>query len=202
MSSTESRNLQQQSSAPRSQKKSSNMKPRQVRTPANKLSLFYFIFLRGFMAAAPQEVSPDSFAVLFLPGGSPLKFGAPFPELVCARRCVTSCPSPIGSGPRRFQRERDGACVGRLASLKDTEHARRTSTGQKEQKQGVASPRTFCEAEAEVCGLYNVMQSFKSTFATHVDQILHKIWVRSALWPAFTSGLAPERICRNHVGQI
>lgn len=155
------------------------------------------------MAAAPQEVSPDSFAVLFLPGGSPLKFGAPFPGLVCARCCVTSCPSLIGSGPRRFQRERDGACVGRPASLKDTEHARRASTGQKEQKQtSVASRRTFCEAEAEVCGLYNVMQSFKSTFTTYVAQILHKIWVRSALWPAFSSGLAPERICRNHVGQM
>lgn len=155
------------------------------------------------MAAAPQAVSPDSFAVLFLPGGSPLKFGAPFPGLVCARRCVTSCPSPIGSEPRRFQRERDGACVRRTASLKDAEHAQRASTGQKGQKQtSVAWRRTFCEAEAELRGLYNVMQSFKSTLTTHVAQILHEIWVRSALWPAFTSGLAPERICRNHVAQI
>lgn len=156
------------------------------------------------MPVAPREVSPDySFAVLFLPGGSPLKFGAPFPGLVCARRCVTSCSSPIGSGPRRFQRERDGACLRKPASLKDTEHARRASTGQKEQKQtSVTSRRTLCETEAEVCGLYSVMQRFKSTFISHVAQILHKIWVRSALWPAFTSGLAPERICRNHVGQI
>lgn len=155
------------------------------------------------MAVAPQEVSPDSFAVLFLPGGSPLKFGAPFPGLVCARLCVTSGSSPIGSGPRRFQRERNGACVRRPASLKDTEHARNASTGQKEQKQtSVASRRTLCDSEAEVCGLYKVMQRFKSTFTSHVAQILHKIWVRSAHWPAFTSGLTPERICRNHVGQI
>lgn len=63
-----------------------------------------YLVLWHFVAVfdPPREVSLDSVPVLFLPGGSPLKFGAPFPGLLCARGCVTSCSSPIGRRPGRF----------------------------------------------------------------------------------------------------